>query len=305
MPTIAISIVIGTFNQRETLNQTLLSLFDQTVSEDIYEIIVVDSESSDGTEAMIRSLNPPCDLEYIRQPNLGKAAARNRGIRAASGSIIIITDADMLADEKLIEEHLLVQSKYKNLAAEGLTYNLKSFGPDFKNPKNIDPYIKEKLKPLQKIRWSYFLTGNLSAKKQTLLDAGLFDENFTGYGWEDIELGYRLKQMKVPLVYLPAAQNYHWHPVTKEENLERKLNTGKSAAYFYQKHTNFEIKMFLGMNPLAMFIFKLIDRSRLLKSLLIKNSQAGWLKRLCRYLLEEYTYRLGLMEELKNKKAAK
>ena len=131
-----------------------------------------------------------------------------------------------------------------------------------------------------------------------MLDAGLFDENFTGYGWEDIELGYRLKQRKVPLVYLPAAVNYHWHPGILESNLERKLNTGKSAAYFYQKHPNFEIRMFLGMNPLAMGIFWLIDRSRFLKNLIIHKSQKGWMKKFFNYLLCEYTYRVGLMEGL-------
>jgi glycosyltransferase involved in cell wall biosynthesis len=296
---VALSVVIGTYNQCAVLRDTLLSLFDQTVAYDLYEIIVVDSSSGDGTEDMVKSLNPTCDLAYIKVPNLGKAAARNRGLVAAKGDIILITDADILADSRLVEEHLVIQSKYKNVAAEGLEYSLKNFSQNFKDPKNLLPYIKEKLKPCQKLRWSYFLTGNLSVKKQTLLDAGGFDENFTGYGWEDLELGYRLHKMKVPLVYLPDAINYHWHPVSDHDYLNRKYSMGKSAAYFYLKHRNFEIKMFLGLNPLAMFIFRIIHRSKFLKDLIIKRSQAKSHRGFWGYLLQEYIYRTGIMDGLK------
>ena len=279
-----LSLVIGTYNQKEVLKKALLSLFLQTVSPEKYEIQLIDSSSTDGTDAMVEQLTPTCRFNYLRVPNRGKAAARNIGIGEAKGKIILLTDADMIANPQLVGEHLAAREKYKNGACEGLTIN-----PDGQ------PYIRAKLKAGQKITWAYFLTGNLSLEKESLLKAGLFDEAFTGYGWEDLELGYRLHKMGVPLYYLPSAINYHDHPVTNEDMVKRKFAMGQAAALFYKKHPSLAVKYFLGMNPLAMGIFHLIKKSpRLQKHL---SHQAGHLA-IGQYLLEEYQYRLGLEEGL-------
>lgn len=281
---IKISVVIGTYNQKEVLKKTLLSLFHQTLSPELYEIQLVDSSSFDGTDRMIEELRPACRFNYLRVENRGKSAARNIGIKEAKGEIILLTDADMVADPRLLEEHLRAQEKKKNSAFEGLTIN-----PDGK------PYIKARLKPGQKLKWSYFLTGNLSLPKNILIQAGLFDENFKGYGWEDLELGYRLHQMKIPLFYLPSAINYHEHPISWEDTFQRKFEMGKSASLFYRKHPNFEIKMFLGMNPVAMGIFHFFKKYPSILSLIQSKAKSNLF---CQYLLEEYHYRLGLEKGL-------
>jgi glycosyltransferase involved in cell wall biosynthesis len=232
-------------------------------------------------------------FRYIRQENQGKASARNRGIEEAKGEIVLITDADMIADPELIEEHLLFHNRHRKAIAEGLTYNLKSY-ENFKDPSNLSPYIKERIKPGQRIRWSYFLTGNISLPKQLLIEAGMFDTSFKGYGWEDLELGYRLKK-KAPLYYLPSAINYHYHIVPEGDLGERKYQMGQSAVLFYKKHRNSEIKMFLGMNPLAVAIYKIIDWSAWLQSMLKEYSQSD----VCvRYFWEEYLYRKGFFDTL-------
>jgi glycosyltransferase involved in cell wall biosynthesis len=279
-----ISIVIGTYNQRAVLKKTLLSLFHQTISPELYEIQLVDSSSIDSTDKMIEELKPTCRLDYLRVENRGKAYARNVGINKAAGEIILLTDADMVAEPRLLEEHLLAHEKKKSASFEGLTIN-----PDGK------PYIQARLRPLQPLKWAYFLTGNLSISKQTMVNAGLFDENFKGYGWEDIELGYRLHQMRIPLYYLPSAINHHNHPVSREGMVERKFEMGKSAALFYKKHPNFAIKIFIGINPLAMGIFHFIKKH---PSVLKMISAKGPASKFYQYLLEEYQYRLGLEEGL-------
>jgi GT2 family glycosyltransferase len=279
-----ISVIIGTFNQRNILKNALESLFHQTLSPELYEIQLVDSSSNDGTDKMVEELQPTCRFDYLRVENRGKTAARNIGIKAAKGEIIFLTDADIVAEPKLLDEHLRAHAARKNASFEGMEVDT-----DGKS------YIKARLRPHQKLKWAYFLTGNLSIWKETLVEAGLFDENFKGYGWEDIELGYRLHQMKVPLFYLPSAVNYHHHPVSKEGLVERKFEMGKSAALFYKKHPNFEIKMFIGMNPLAMGIFHLIKkRPGLLEYIRRKASASAFYQ----YILEEYYYRLGLEESL-------
>jgi glycosyltransferase involved in cell wall biosynthesis len=173
-------VVIGTYNQRPVLQKTLESLFRQSLSPELYEIQLIDSSSTDGTDKMISTLKPPCRFNYQRVENHGKAAARNLGIKAAEGEIIFLTDADIVAGPKLLEEHLQAHQARKNASFEGMEIDTDG-----------KPYIKARLRSYQKLKWAYFLTGNLSLKKKHLLDAGLFDENFKGYGWEDIELDHR------------------------------------------------------------------------------------------------------------------
>ncbi|MBN3033318.1 MAG: glycosyltransferase family 2 protein [Candidatus Saganbacteria bacterium] len=279
-----LSVVIGTCNQKNVLDKTLQSLFRQTLPAELYEVQLIDSSSTDGTDKMIEALKPPCRLDYLRVENQGKTAARNLGIKKAAGEIILLTDADMIAEPGLLEAHLQAHGKRPEAAFEGLTIN-----PDGK------PYIKAWLWPWKRLKWAYFLTGNLSIKKATITAAGLFDENFKGYGWEDIELGYRLAQMKVPLLYLPAAVNHHHHPVSREGLIERKYQMGRSAALFYRKHPDFTIKMFLGLNPLAMGIYRFIKKHRSLLEMIRRQAARS---PFYNYLLEEYQYRLGLEDGL-------
>jgi len=279
-----LSVVIGTYNQKNVLKKALESLFHQTLSPELYEIELIDSSSNDGTEKMVEELKPTCRFNYQRVANKGKTYARNLGIKAARGEIIFLTDADIIADRQLLAEHLQAHVKRTNAAFEGLEIDTDG-----------KPYIKARLRPWQKLKWAYFLTGNLSIRKETILTAGLFDEQFQGYGWEDIELGYRLQQMKVPLLYLPTAVNYHHHPVSREGILARKFEQGKSAALFYRKHPNFTIKMFIGINPLAMGIFHYLQKHPNLLAWLERKAPAS---AFYEYLLEEYQYRLGLEQGL-------
>ena len=284
------SIIIGTLNQKEILKKTLESLFKQTIPPDQYEIILVDSMSDDGTQEMVNSLKPSCSLRYIRRENKGKVNARNFAIQQAQGNTIILTDADIVAEKNLIEEHLKHQEKLGNVALAGQTIRLRSADV-------TDTELPTRFKPLQKIAWSYFLTGNLSIRKETIIKAGLFDENFKEYGWEDIELGYRLNKIGVRLFFLPSALNHHHHPVSKQDFLKISYKMGKSAAIFYRKHPNLQIKLFLGLNPLATSIHTLIQKNKWLLSLIEKKAPHS---NFFRYLLEQYHYLSGAKEALAN-----
>jgi glycosyltransferase involved in cell wall biosynthesis len=279
-----LSVVIGTFNQKDKLKKVLQSLYRQTLSPDRYEVIVVDSASGDGTDRMVKEFSSaPFPLKYLRIENRGKPYARNHGIDLAAGEIILLTDADMIADPNLLSEHLKAHQHYENACFEGTTIN-----PDKK------PYIKEKLRPFQHLKFSYFLSGNLSVRKQTLVSTGKFDNDFANYGWEDIELGYRLSKMGVPLYYLPLAVNYHDHEVSSEDMLKRKYDMGRSAAIFLKKHPNLEIRYYLGLNPVAMAVFNQINKNPGRLKFITEKAQSS---NFYRYLLEEFSYRKGLEAE--------
>lgn len=294
-----ISIVIGTLNQKNLLAKCLKNLFDQSLDKSQYEIILVDSNSQDGTEEMVsKDFSQHKNLYYFKKQNQGKSSARNLGINKANSEIILLTDADMIADFNLVKEHLKIhQKENKEVIVEGLTYNLKNlFENDRKNRENSNlvPYIKKKLKNGQQLQFSYFLSGNLSCPKNVLIKAGLFDENFKGYGWEDIELGYRISKLGIPLVYNGNAINYHYHLWSKEDEIARKYNMGKSAVHFLKKHPSAEIKLFLGINPIAMGVYSIIKKNPGLLNYIKEKSERN---SFFQYLLEEFFYRKGFEEE--------
>ena len=85
-----VSVVIPTYNRATELPSAIESVLGQTYPS--VEVIIVDDGSTDGTEALIQTRFPR--VRYLRQSNRGPAAARNAGIKAASGPYIAFLDSD-------------------------------------------------------------------------------------------------------------------------------------------------------------------------------------------------------------------
>jgi glycosyltransferase involved in cell wall biosynthesis len=97
-----VSVVIPVFNGEAFLRDAIESVLTQKYSP--LEIIIVDDGSIDGTETVARSFAET--VRYLRQANKGPAAARNRGIEYAQGSLIAFTDADDVWPETKLELQL-------------------------------------------------------------------------------------------------------------------------------------------------------------------------------------------------------
>jgi Predicted glycosyltransferases len=69
-----------------------------------------------------------------------------------------------------------------------------------------------------------------------LIEAGLFDTRFQLYGWEDLELGVRLKKLGLKLIKCPAAVGYHWHPPFNLKQIpgmiDREIQRGRMGVLF-------------------------------------------------------------------------
>ena len=104
----------------------------------------------------------------------------------------------------------------------------------------------------KKLSWLYFLTGNASVRRADLLRAGCFDESFTGYGHEDLELGTGSAADRRRDFYEPRAVNYHCQAVAYEDQKEKMRLAGRSTARFYRKHPDFAVMLNLGMTPLSL-----------------------------------------------------
>jgi GT2 family glycosyltransferase len=258
-----ISIVVPTYNRVDTLREVLPSLLGQTLPKTEYEVIIADSRSGDGTAQLIERLaqEPGAPLlRHLPGDYSGRASARNAGIAAAAAPLVLFTDADIIASPDLLERHVADHASAGQRAAiVGCELQVRSL-EDYRTQRD-QPRARKPLHPAsrRKISWLYFLTGNASVRREDLLAVGAFDEDFTGYGHEDLELGYRLQKAGVELRYDPNAINYHWHPVGYEEQKSKMELAGVSTVRFYRKHRDVAVMANLGMTPVSLALHSLLQ----------------------------------------------
>src|SRR5438093_1209181 len=173
-----ISVVVPTYNQADLLRENLRSLVDQTLPKDSYEIVVVDDGSTDHTAAVLREFAGP--VRTVQLPaNRGRMAARNEGIRHALGRLVTFVDSDILVRRDFLAQHL---DAYRSHGPGVLSRGPVVLVPDVQTARD-SPTPRLTSSP------AFLDTANASVERSAPLKAGLFDERFPGYGWEDFTRG--------------------------------------------------------------------------------------------------------------------
>jgi glycosyltransferase involved in cell wall biosynthesis len=293
-----ISVVIPTYNRLDTLQHVIPALLAQDQPADAFEIIVADSHSNDGTAEYLAGVAATApNLRHLPGPYTGRASARNAGIAAAVAPLVLFTDADIIAAPDLLTRHLARHARPGGpRAVVGLEIQVDSYDDYLR--KRAHPSVRDELHPRTRktVDWLYFLTGNASAPRAQLDRVGRFDEDFTGYGHEDLELGYRLKHAGVVLEYEPRAVNYHWHPVPFDQQQGRMELAGKSTVRFYRKHPTLGVQAKLGMTPVSLALHDVVDRAPAIKSWIERNAaRPGF----ARTLSFQYHYLSGVKAALR------
>ncbi|MBW4441367.1 MAG: glycosyltransferase [Plectolyngbya sp. WJT66-NPBG17] len=239
-----LSVVIPTYNRKPILEKCLRALERQQFSD--YEVVVVDDGSTDGTVEWLSSTEEFPHVRLFCQDHGGAAGARNHGVEQANGDTIVFIDSDLVVTDVFLRSHV-----------EALMQAQKEFGDDrfftygrVINTANFDHPTSEPYK-ITDFSAAYFATGNVAIARRWLIEAGLFDTGFRQYGWEDLELGVRLKNLGLKLIKCPEAVGYHWHPAFSLDQIPRlidvELQRGRMGVVFYQKHPTWDVKMMIQM----------------------------------------------------------
>ena len=309
-----ISVVVPTYNRIDTLKAVLPTLLEQTLEHSAYEIVIADSQSTDGTAEYIGRMATGGDsrVRYIPGPYGGRASARNAGVAAARAPVILFTDADILASPDLLEHHAVChrEAHGNRIAVVGCELQVRSL-EDYRNQRD-HPDVRRPLHPpaRRRLSWLYFLTGNASVRRDDLLLVGGFDEAFTGYGHEDLELGYRLEKSGVAIRYEPRAINYHWHPVPYGEQIGRMELAGVSTVRFYRKHRDFQVKANLGMTPVSLALHSMLQAATPLRRAIEKAGAAVEFPKkntwpyIARQIAYQYHYLTGVKRALREPNGA-
>lgn len=261
-----LSIVIPTYNRQPILDKCLRALESQqfTPNRPIanYEIIVIDDGSTDNTIDWLKSQVFP-HVRLLQQQHQGPAAARNLGVMQAQGDTIIFIDSDLVVTEQFLQAHAdaLRQGQQQMGSDRLFTYGRVINTCNFADPTS-EPF------KLTDFSAAYFATGNVAIPRHWLEKAGLFDTRFQLYGWEDLELGVRLKQLGLKLIKCPAAVGYHWHPPFNLEQIpqliDKEIQRGRMGVLFYQKHPTWDVRMMIQMTWLHRLLWGILSGGGLL-----------------------------------------
>ncbi len=236
-----ISVVIPTYGKPDTLPLVIRHLESQTLPKERFEVVVIDDGSPDDTRERLRALAPstPLAFRFLIQENRGVSATRNRGAREARAPIVLLIQDDILARPDLLERHLKIHREHPELshAAVGrVTWPpdwpidhfmswLDSGGPQFRY---------HQVRGRTTVTFKHFYTCNVSLKRQAMLE-NPFDEEIV-YGFEDIELAWRLQGRGFVFHYDEEAVGYHHHRRSFDDYRRRQFKAGQSMYIAFRNH---------------------------------------------------------------------
>jgi GT2 family glycosyltransferase len=207
------SVVLPTHGRRASLLRVLNALAYQETSPSTFEVVVICDGDTDSSAAACRVLTAsvPYCLRILEQDTQGPAAARNQGVKAAIGDVIVFLDDDVLPDPTLIASHLAAHDGRGNVASIGpllppadVALSLWGAWEERKLCRQYDDMAAGRWRAT----YRQFYTGNAAVRREHILAVGGFDPSFKRA--EDVELALRLRERGTEFIFLPEARGWHY-----------------------------------------------------------------------------------------------
>ena len=201
-----VSFIVATYNRREDLKECIQSIIDQEYKNK--EIIVIsDSDNSEADLFTNRGHFDDNNIKYIHNTKRqGVPGARNAGFKLASGQIYITLDDDaVLASTDVTPTVVSKFTEDPELGAIAFQSIQTSSGKvqsyEFPHRSNSMPKDNE-------FETTYFIGVANALRAEALEVAGLYPEEFE-YGFEELDISFRIIDEGYKIYYLPAAKVYH------------------------------------------------------------------------------------------------
>ena len=238
---VQLSVITVTHNRAAFLRRKLAALAQQTLPPEHFELVVLENSCMDETAALLTTAKTPYRLcVQSSQTLLSPAAARNRCAAAAAGRVLYFSDDDCLPAPETLQKHLKAQER-PCVAVGGLEF-ISATGTEMWQPKRVN-------------FWN--LNGaNSSVPAAAFRRFGGFDESLSGYGGEDIALGYALKEL--PFTALPDAVAQHLGPnPVRSGDLNKAYSAGQNAQRLAERYPALAYRLgvhqvLLGLKRLAL-----------------------------------------------------
>jgi glycosyltransferase involved in cell wall biosynthesis len=234
-----LSVVIASRNRRELLTRTLRALERQTYPADRFEVLVILDGSTDDSADAVQGLSTPYRLRVLEQEHRGAAVTRNRALREVAHPLVVFLDDDIVPAPEFLAAHAdahatasdrhLALGYYPPATADRSFWaiELQAWWED---------YFRRKTEPNHQWTFMDLSEGNSSIHRDVLLDAGGFDEDFTGGRRQDWELGARLLERGVRFAHYPRARGSHFLDTSFATALRNAREEGRWDVVLASKH---------------------------------------------------------------------
>lgn len=194
---ILLTVVVTTWRRPDELRLVLGALVEQTISLNSFDVVVVDSNSGDATPDVVALFEQQSELrvKLVNAKINSASAKRNLGIECADGRYVVFLDDDCVPSSNHLSEFVRCAEREegkKIIWCGGVRFDQKLIQhSNYYRYRQSCHYTAETQRP-PKLAFKTIVTMNMLIEREVLLRDGLrFDESFVGYGFEDIEFGYR------------------------------------------------------------------------------------------------------------------
>jgi GT2 family glycosyltransferase/peptidoglycan/xylan/chitin deacetylase (PgdA/CDA1 family) len=237
-----LSIVMATYNRRQMLERVLPPLLAQDYPASDYELVVVVDGSTDTSAEYLLSLRTECALEVIEQENQGPAVARNAGVAAASGEIVLFMDDDIRVTPGLVAAHAAGHAENERVRVQGAIFAAPESPPTLPAFATRDWYERYdaalRAADRRHLSWRPYLNANSSIALEALRELGGFDERIP-FPREDFELALRMSMAGIPSVYRPDAVAYEIFAKDSRSFVRDAAGFGRAEVVICRKHPDY------------------------------------------------------------------
>jgi glycosyltransferase involved in cell wall biosynthesis len=232
-----ISVVVPTRGGAGRLPVLFEALATQDFADPWEVVVVLDGVVDESVQVVAeyaRRLTVRC-IEF--KENQGRSAALNAGFARAAGEILVRCDDDLVPSSNYLSLHAAAHGG-RPVGAVGLYRNVypdnpyaRAYGRDWDLRFRQQAYATP-----DNERWRYW-AGNVSVSRDTWAAVGPYDTSFRSYGWEDVDWGYRLHRLGVPVVLEPGLETVHnIAATTTVTRSQRAFYSGAARRRFEEKH---------------------------------------------------------------------
>jgi len=272
-----VTVIVPVRNGEKTIEPLLESLQKLDYKNDKVEVIIVDGNSSDATQDIVKKF----PVKLVVEKRKGLNVARNTGIKKGNGEIVAFTDSDCIVPSNWITK---IVENFKNPQVSCVGGSAKALNSDFVSQYADNSIVRlmpffTKREELDKVKpfFRHPAGCNMAYRRKVAQEVGYFDENIQ-YGFDEVEFADRVCKAGYKMVLDPNVLVWHKHRSTLVEFLKQNFQYGRGSGLVLRRNRlNDSVSRWAFLGLIGFISWLLIVGSLLFLNVISSTSIFFWL----------------------------